>query len=194
MPGQVDSMRLARRDWRPQPLVLAIVATIGAAGLVFYLQQRAMTALQSQNQVIVRQLAEQTAADIAAELRRTLDGPVFDTLAAVNHPELRAGRLDLVAQHFAAASTPIRTSTGSSPGTRRPGRGRTSDVLFYGRSGEFTRDPDLGQAVLDLASRYAGTQQIYIAAEGIGPSRARCSCGCSGTMPSAWSTSPCSAS
>ena len=50
-------MRLARRDWRPQPLVLAIIATIGAAVLVFYLQQRAMTALQSQNQVIVRQLA-----------------------------------------------------------------------------------------------------------------------------------------
>ena len=93
-------MRLARRDWRPQPLVLAIIATIGAAVLVFYLQQRAMTALQSQNQVIVRQLAEQTAADIAVELRRTLDGPIFDTLAAVNHPELRAGRLDLVAQHF----------------------------------------------------------------------------------------------
>ena len=59
-------MRLARRDWRPNPLVLAIVATIGAAGLVFYLQHRAITTLQSQNEVIVRQLSEQTAADIAA--------------------------------------------------------------------------------------------------------------------------------
>jgi len=94
-------MRLARRNWRPPPLVLAIVTTIGAAALVLYLQQRAMTALESQNAVIVRQLAEQTAADIALELRRTLNGPIFDTLAAVNHPELRAGRLDLVGQHFA---------------------------------------------------------------------------------------------
>ena len=162
-------MRLARRDWRPQPLVLAIVATIGAAVLVFYLQQRAMTALQSQNEVIVRQLAEQTAADIAVELRRTLDGPIFDTLAAVNHPELRAGRLDLVAQHFARGLEAYphvdRFFAWSAPAG---GGSATSDVLFYGRSGEFTRDPDLGQAVLTLAERHAGTQQIYVAAEGIG--------------------------
>ena len=84
---------------------------------MLYLQQRAMTALQSQNQVIVRQLAEQTAADIAAELRRTLDGPIFDTLAAVNHPELRAGRLDLVAQHFTPRPRGLsRTSIASSRG------------------------------------------------------------------------------
>jgi signal transduction histidine kinase len=162
-------MRLARRDWRPKPLVLAIVATIGAAGLVVYLQQRSMTALQSQNQVIVRQLAEQTASDIAAELRRTLDGPIIDTLAAVNHPELRAGRLDLVAQHFSRGLEAY-------PHVDRffawiPAAGRASlpaDVLFYGRSGEFARDPELGGAVRDLARRYAGTQQIYIAADTTG--------------------------
>ena len=34
VPDSQTSMRLARRDWRPPPLVLAIVATIGAAGLV----------------------------------------------------------------------------------------------------------------------------------------------------------------
>ena len=73
-------MHLARRDWRPPPLVLAVVTTIGAAALVLYLQQRAMTALESQNEVIVRQLAEQTASDIATELRRTLDDFRNDTL------------------------------------------------------------------------------------------------------------------
>ncbi|MGE0361743.1 MAG: sensor histidine kinase [Vicinamibacterales bacterium] len=162
-------MRLARRDWRPQPLVLAIVATIGAAVLVFYLQQRAMTALQSQNEVIVRQLAEQTAADIAVELRRTLDGPIFDTLAAVNHPELRAGRLDLVAQQFARGLQAYphvdRFFTWRAP----EAPGADADVLFYGRSGEFVRDPELGRAVLALARQHAPTQQIYVAAEGIGP-------------------------
>jgi signal transduction histidine kinase len=150
--------------------VLAIVATIGAAGLMFYLQQRAMTALQSQNQVIVRQLAEQTAADIAVEMRRTLDGPIFDTLAAVNHPELRAGRLDLVAQHFARGLEAYphvdRFFAWSAPAGR--GGAALPEVLFYGRSGEFAPDPDLGRAVLELAERYAGTQQIYVAAEGIG--------------------------
>lgn len=162
-------MRLARRDWRPPPLVLAIAATIGAAGLVLYLQQRAMTALQSQNQVIVRQLAEQTAADIAAELRRTLDGPIFDTLAAVNHPELRAGRLDLVAQHFARGLDAYPHVDRFIAWVPEAGRATpSSDVLFYGRSGEFARDPELGRAVRDLASRYAPTQQIYIAAEAAG--------------------------
>ena len=163
-------MRLARRNWRPPPLVLAIVTTIGAAALVLYLQQRAMTALESQNAVILRQLAEQTASDISVELRRTLDGPIFDTLAAVNHPELRAGRLDLVAQHFArgleAYSHVDRFFAWSAPAGR--GAALDPDVLFYGRSGEFARDPDLGRAVLDLARRYAGTQQIYVAAEGVG--------------------------
>ncbi len=168
MPDSQTSMRLARRDWRPPPLVLAIVATIVAAGLVFYLQQRAMTALQSQNEVIVRQLAEQTAADIAAELRRTLHGPVFDTLAAVNHPELQAGRLDLVAQQFAKGLDAYPHVDRFFAWKAPTGSARQSDVLFYGRSGEFASDPDLGQAVLELARRYAGTQQIYVAAEGIG--------------------------
>lgn len=162
-------MRLARRDWRPPPLVLAIAATIGAAGLVLYLQQRAMTALQTQNQVIVRQLAEQTATDIAAELRRTLDGPIFDTLAAVNHPELRAGRMDLVAQHFARGLEAYPHVDRFFAWIPAAGRGAPSpDVLFYGRSGEFARDDDLGRAVRELARRYAPTQQIYVAAEGIG--------------------------
>jgi signal transduction histidine kinase len=163
-------MRLARRDWRPKPLVLAILATIGAAGLVLYLQQRAMSALQSQNQVIVRQLAEQTAADIAAELRRTLDGPIFDTLAAVNHPELRAGRLDLVAQHFSRGleAYPHVDRFFAWIPTTGPGAAASQDVLFYGRSGEFGRDPELGVAVRELARRYADTQQIYIAADTAG--------------------------
>ncbi len=37
-------------------MVLAIMATIGAAGLVLYLQHRAITTLQSQTPVIVRQI------------------------------------------------------------------------------------------------------------------------------------------
>lgn len=164
------AVRIVRGDWRSPPLVLAIVATMGAAGLVLFLQQRAMTALQRQNAVIVRQLAEQAAADIAGELRRTLDGPIFDTLAAVNHPELRAGRLDLVAQHFSRgldAFPHVDRFFAWNAGTG-PGSGRDPDVLFYGRSGEFARDPDLGHAVLALARRHAAAQQIYVAAEGIG--------------------------
>ena len=40
-------MRLVRRFRRPHPLVLAIFSTIGAGALVFSLQYRANSALQS---------------------------------------------------------------------------------------------------------------------------------------------------
>ena len=72
-------MRLTHPLWRARPLVLAIVATIGAAGLVLYFQYRAIAALKSQTQVIVQQICEQAAAEIANELRRALAGPVLDT-------------------------------------------------------------------------------------------------------------------
>ena len=153
-------------------MVLAIVTTIGAAGLVLYFQYRAITALQSQTQVIVQQISEQTAVDIAVELHRTLDGPVFDTLTGVNHPDLRAGRFDLVAEQykkgleayphvdrFFAWSTKTEATT--------PG-----EVLFYGRDGgAFARDPALGRAVFDLARRHAPSQHIYLAADDVGPDR-----------------------
>jgi signal transduction histidine kinase len=150
-------------------MALAIAATICAAGLVLFLQHRSIATLHSQTRVIVRQLSEQTAADIAAELRRMLDGPVFDTLTAVNHPDLRAGRFDLVATQYdqGLASYPhvdrffawsARTED------RAPG-----EALFYGRDGGFVRDPALGRAVMELARRHASSQQIYAAAEGVGP-------------------------
>jgi hypothetical protein len=90
-------MRLALLPGFQRPH-LAITATLIAAALVLYLQHRAISALESQTQVVLRQMSEQTANDIVQQVRRTLDGPIFDTLTAVNHPELRAGRLDLVAR------------------------------------------------------------------------------------------------
>ena len=151
-------------------MVFAIAATICAAVLVLFLQYRAISELQAQTQVIARQISEQSAADVAAELRRMLDVPVFDTLTAVNHPDLRAGRLDLVAAQFAAglkAYTHVDRffAWHAQAAPKAPG-----EVLFYARDGGFRADPELGRAVLDLARRHAPAQQIYVAAEGIAPS------------------------
>jgi nitrogen-specific signal transduction histidine kinase len=155
-------------------MAIAITATICAAGLVLFLQHRAISALHSQTNVILRQLSEQTAADIATELRRTLDGPVFDTLTAVNHPELRAGRLDLVARQFdeGLSSYPhVEQFFAWSTQTEQSAPGQ---ALFYSRNGAgFQADDSLGHAVLELAERYAPTQQIYVAAEAIGPAPGR---------------------
>ncbi len=160
-------MRLVRRFRRPHPLVLAIISTIGAGALVFYLQYRANTALQSQTHVIVRQLSEQAAADVAGGLRRTLTGPIFDTLAAVNHPDLRAGRMELVAREFVEGLEAYPHVESFFAWRAQPEAGPAA-VLFHGRTGGFVRDAAMGRHVLDLAARHAGSQQIYVAAEGVG--------------------------
>lgn len=162
-------MRLTHSLWRARPLVLAIVATIVAAGLVLYFQYRAIATLESQTQVIVRQISEQAAAEIAGELHRALAGPVLDTLTAVSQPDLRAGRFDLVAREYrkgldAYPHVDRFVAWSSGINAKAPG-----EVLFFGRDGRYVRDPGLGRAVFELARRHAPAQHIYIAAEGVGP-------------------------
>ena len=147
---------------------LVIVATVCAAGLVLYLQHRAIVALHAQTQITLRQISEQAAADIANELRRVLGGPVFDTLTAVNHPELSAGRLDLVGEEFRGGLTAYPHVDKFFAWHARDGL-TPNDVIFYGRHGHFGPDPELGRAVFRLAKEYAPAQQIYIAANGIRP-------------------------
>jgi len=166
-------MKLARLFRRSHSMVLAIVATIGAAALVLYFQYQAIATLESQTEVIVRQISEQAAADIAGELQRVLAGPVLDTLTAVSHPDLRAGRFDLVAQQYQKGLEAyphvdrfLAWSDGMESAT--PG-----EALFYGRSGGFRRDPALGRAVVELARRHAPAQHIYVAAEGVGAGSAQ---------------------
>jgi two-component system phosphate regulon sensor histidine kinase PhoR len=152
-------------------MAIAITATICAAGLVLFLQHRALASLQSQTRVILRQISEQTATDIATELRRILDGPVFDTLTAVNHPELRAGRLDLVAQQYAQGLRAYPHVERFFAWHVTSGRHDPNGVRFVGRDGGFRSDPALGRAILDLARTHARAQQIYVAAEGVGAGR-----------------------
>ena len=166
-----SSMRLTHTLWRARPLVFAIVATIGAATLVLYFQYRAIAALQSQTQVIVRQISEQAATEIANELHRALAGPVLDTLTAVSQPDLRAGRFDLVAQEYKKgleAYPHVDRFLAWSAGTDAETPG---EVLFFGRDGRFERDPALGRAVFALAKHHAPEQHIYIAAENVGPGK-----------------------
>ena len=162
-------MRLSHTLWHARPVVLAIMATIGAAGLVLYFQYRAIATLESQTQVIARQIGEQAAAEIAGELHRALAGPVLETLTAVSQPDLRAGRIDLVASEYKkglAAYPHVDRFLAWSSVTEATTPG---EVLFFGRDGRFVRDPGLGRAVFELARRHAPAQHIYIAAEAIGP-------------------------
>jgi len=162
-------MRLALPAFRRPHL--AITATLIAAALVLYLQHRAISTLQSQTGVILRQMSEQTASDIAQRVRRTLEGPIFDTLTAVNHPDLRAGRLDLVARQYAEGLREYpHVDRFFAWHTERDGAA-PDKVLFYGRDGGFKPDPEFGKVIIALARQHAPTQHIYVAVENVGPER-----------------------
>lgn len=169
---------------RLRPMVLAIAATLCAAGLAMFFQHRSLSALDAQTRVILRQISEQTAADVALEVRSAIEGPVSETLTAVSHPDLRAGRVDLVAREFdeGLRSYPqvdrffVWTTDTEA---RAPG-----EALFYGRErrasltfteGEsdvsFARDSALGREIIAIARRYAPEQHIYVVADGVGPEK-----------------------
>lgn len=176
---------------RSRLLVLAIVATLGAAALALFVQHRTLTTLDSQTRTILRQVAQQTAGDIVFEARRALDGPVFDTLTAVNHPELKAGRLDLVAAEFEAALVDYPHVERFFVWTADTERAAPGEVLFRGRDLSPTRDtrlvsvgtlpdlgavrlerdPALGAAIVALAHRYMPEQRIYATGEGLAGGR-----------------------
>jgi hypothetical protein len=71
-------MRLNHPFWRAHPLVLAIVATIGAAGLVLYFQYRAIATLESQTDHR-RQVSEQAVTRLPAScIERSRSGAHVD--------------------------------------------------------------------------------------------------------------------
>jgi signal transduction histidine kinase len=163
---------------RPRPIVVAIVATLFAAGLVLYYQYQALTALQSQSRALLQQISEQTAADIAVKVRQTLDGPVLDTLLAVTHPDLRQGRLDLVSDHFRRGLREYPQVQRFFVWTKETEAVASGEALFLGRHSvdelerikvttgvRLSRDPVLGRAITDLANRSTHAQYIYVSGE-----------------------------
>jgi signal transduction histidine kinase len=177
-------MLVRRPAWLPHPMVLAIAATFCAAALVLYFQHRAISTLRSQTRVILTQISEQTASDVAAEVRRTLDGPVYDTLTAVNHPDLRTGRLDLVAREFETGLKAYPQVDRFFAWTSETEAAAPGEAVFFGRhasqdtiavgggdGARFARDPALGRAIMALAREHVGEQHIYVAEDEVGDRR-----------------------
>jgi signal transduction histidine kinase len=163
---------------RPRLVAIALVATVCAATFVLYYQYRSLEAIESQTHVIFRQISEQTASDIAMEVRRTLDGPVLDTLLAVTHPELRDGRLDLVAEQYRRGLHEYPQVDTFFVWSKETEAIAPGEALFYNRASvdereiyrvsdgaRFSRDPELGRTIIDIARRSVHAQHIYAAAE-----------------------------
>ncbi len=166
---------------RSDPYVYAIAAVVCAAALVLYLQHRAVVEQRRQTAVVLHEIAEQTAHAVVAEVRATLEGPVFDTLTAVNHPQIRETRLDLLATGFRAGLQDYPHVERFFVWTEKTDETVPGEVLFFGPGHgpaqgvpaalhpEFSRDPALGRELFGLARRYAPSQQIYAAYAQVGP-------------------------
>jgi signal transduction histidine kinase len=158
---------------RPDPVIFVILAVFSAAALVIGLQHRALTDLDRQTRVILQKVSEQTALSAAAEIRRTFDGPIFDTLANVNHPLLAAGRLDLVADAYRRGLESYPQVERFFLWTDETERELSGEVVFFDRRstsataqhefGPFYRDVELGSRLFAAARAQIGTHQIYAA-------------------------------
>jgi signal transduction histidine kinase len=169
--------RLRRSD----PYVYAIAAVVCAAALVLYLQHRTVVEQRKQTALVLHEIAEQTAQAVVADVRTTLEGPVFDTLTAVNHPQIRDSRLDLLAAEYKAGLDAYPHVERFFVWTEQTDESVPGEVLFFGPGhgpahavpravhSDFTRDPALGRELFVLARRYAPSQQIYAAYAQVGP-------------------------
>jgi signal transduction histidine kinase len=163
--------KLLRQFDVKDPVIFMIVALLCAAALVVYLQQRAIRALDRQTTLIVQKVAEQTASEVLQNIRRTFDGPVFDTLASIKHPYLVEQRLDLVAPRFASGLAEYPHIDRFFVWLDAPPRSDHTEVLFLSRAttpatagdpqGAFTRDPATAQLITETARRHAKEQMIY---------------------------------
>ena len=163
---------------RSDPVIFVIIAVFCAAALVIGLQHRALTALDRQTRLILQKVAEQTALSAAAEIRRTFDGPVFDTLANVNHPLLAAGRLDLVAEAHRRGLQSYPQVERFFLWTEETGRRLPGEVVFFDRRalsgqaqqkhepdafGPYYRDAAMGATLFAAARAQTDTHLIYAA-------------------------------
>lgn len=163
---------LLRRLGGKDPIVFMSLALLCATVLVIYLQQRALRALDRQTALITRKIAEEKAGHVLQSLQRTVDGPVYNTLASVKHPHLVDGRLDLVVPKFVAGLNEYPHVHRFFVWLRPDDDDDPDRVLFLGREaveraggvgvvGALRPDPATGEVIRRTAHEYAKQQLIY---------------------------------
>ena len=170
------------------------MALLGAAVLVLYLDRQSVASHDHQNNLLRHEIFGHVASNVVDEIDSTFEGPVFDTLAAVNHPVLKAGRLDVVAQKFSDGLRKYPQVQRFFVWDPRAASHEPGEVLFFDRQSAslplpvpappdqkppaavdpvalmqtraaFHRDPAMAAAIQAGAARHAASQQIYFAME-----------------------------
>ncbi len=166
-----------------QPMVLAIAATFCASALVLYFQYGALTALHEQRRVILKQVSQQAATEVARQLRTELNGPVVETINAIDPPQLREPGLHWLAAHFRPALQRYPHVDRFIVWNTRTEAAAPAQVLFYGRNppsaavlahsdetmSGFVADPPLGRAIFALLQQYTPAKKINVVARRVGP-------------------------
>jgi len=96
-------LRPVYRWLRLDPVLVVALTLLCAAILVVHLQRRALIALDQQSTVVLQKIVEQTAAEIALDIRAAIEEPAYDILGGFTRAELQAGGLDRVLRRYQEA-------------------------------------------------------------------------------------------
>jgi signal transduction histidine kinase len=174
--------------FRSDPSLYAIIVLLCAGVLIVYLQHSGLQTLGRQTRIIQQQVAQRAAEAVAAKIRRSFDGPVFDTLTFLHQPPLEARRFDLIAHQYEAGLAKYQQVDRfflwhSVTDSVAPG-----EVLFFGReradalaAGElrmvglpgeanskfvgFYRDAAFGRLIYETSRENSKTQRLYSASQ-----------------------------
>ncbi|MBI2189263.1 MAG: HAMP domain-containing histidine kinase [Acidobacteria bacterium] len=171
-------MRPVSRWLQFNPVLVVALALVCATILVVYLQHRTLTTLDQQSTLIVERVLEQTANEIAADIRVAIDQPAYDTLRAFTGPQLQGAPLDRVLGTYEEAIRKYPHVDGFFIWTAETEARVPGEVLFFKGMADrdvpereddgwtaFSRDPELGPLIYQGARAHAGAQTNYTALE-----------------------------
>jgi two-component system, OmpR family, phosphate regulon sensor histidine kinase PhoR len=147
--AMIRRMRLMHRWPRVDPVLIVTFALLSATVLVIYLQRGAFAALEEQSVDIREKILEQTAQQIALEIRSAIEEPAYDTLRPLRRDELLAGGVPRVLRTYAKAIDKYPLIDRFFLWSDDTERQTPGEVLFF--SGEpnpaLARDPELGARI-----------------------------------------------
>ena len=147
----IRRMRSIRRWLRFDPVLIVTLALLSATVLVIYLQHRAFRALEEQSVVIREKILEQTAQQIALEIRSAIEEPAYDTLRPLRRAELLAGGMPRVLRIYDQVIDKYPLIDRFFVWSDDTERLTPGEVLFFSgdASRALVRDPELGPRIYD---------------------------------------------
>jgi signal transduction histidine kinase len=158
-------MRPIERWLKVNPVLIVTLALLSATVLVIYLQRGAFAALEEQSVVIREKILEQTAQQIALEIRAAIEEPAYETLRPVKREELLAGGLPRVLSTLDSATNKYPLIDRFFVWSEETERTTPGEVLFFegDASHALARDAELGPRIYRELRATAVARKNYAA-------------------------------